>query len=165
MALSAAAITVREEWNQQRWSLDSPYPNNCSTHLRDRQSSQSKTLFLTALGGAIGAGIRSKLKEIPTAFAQQPWKHLIVHGIGAFLLGLFSHPVFPKDVFALLVAAFRTVSAIVTVDVYNCVASGNQLLAWFYLCTSLPANLLMNHVGRTIAALFQRLACTLADLS
>uniref|UniRef100_A0A7S0HWA5 Transmembrane protein 107 n=1 Tax=Hanusia phi TaxID=3032 RepID=A0A7S0HWA5_9CRYP len=166
VAPSAAIASVREDWKYSRWSLDPPHPKNSSCQHLEGESSQSKTLVLTALGGAIGASIRSRLKICSNdIFRQQPWKHILVHAFGALLLGILSHPVVPKETFALFVGALRTVSAIVTVDAYNCVASGNQLLACFYLCTSLPANLIMNHLGRSIASKLQRLASGLADLS
>eukprot|EP00960_Hanusia_phi_P006714 191943-Hanusia_phi.AAC.2 len=54
-----------------------------------------------------------------------PWKQIAVHAWGAFLVGLFTHPGFPKEFVAVYEAAFRTISAIVTVDVYNCMLGGS----------------------------------------
>eukprot|EP00960_Hanusia_phi_P066240 766348-Hanusia_phi.AAC.2 len=180
VAPSAAIASVREDWKYSRWSLDPPHPKNSSCQHLEGESSQSKTLVipfvktqvevvsfdslvqvLTALGGAIGASIRSRLKVMIlaadlllvqlTSFPDLFQRHLqaatleaylrwsaqqettpdiigiSVHAFGALLLGILSHPVVPKETFALFVGALRTVSAIVTVDAYNCVASGNQI--------------------------------------
>merc|ERR1719199_735253 len=112
----------------------------------------TKVIILNAMGGALGASIRSCLQVWSADISKHgPWKHIVgVNAFGATVLGLLTSPKFPKDLVPLFVTAFRIVSAIVTVDAYNIYLSGKKDVALMYFLCAVPLNMMMNHIGRTI---------------
>ncbi|EKX53562.1 hypothetical protein GUITHDRAFT_150218 [Guillardia theta CCMP2712] len=118
-------------------------------------------MLLTALGGAIGASARTFLQLYLTNIHKNGLLlRISVHAWGAFLVGLLTHPGFPKEIVAVYEAALRTISAIVTVDVYNCLIAGNGDMAALYLSVCISCNLIMNHCGRKLGSHLRNLLST-----